>query len=54
MIVIDLNESRESKIQEKLKQFNELKIRNFEDSLDNKGEKEMDNLQKWLKIHIKN
>ena len=50
--VIEFKSGTSNVIDKKLKRFNELKVKNFEDSFIGNEENEFNELEHWLKIHI--
>ena len=50
-MVLEFKTKKEGVLQKKLKRFEELKVKNFSDTLDKKEEIEFDKLYEWLKIH---
>ena len=53
-MVIEFNLKKEVIIQKKIKRFEELKVRYFNQTITDKEEIEFDNIEKWLKIHNAN
>lgn len=49
--VIEFKSRTSSLLEKKLKRFNQLKIKNFEDSFIENEENEFNELAKWLQIH---
>ena len=50
-MVLEFKIKKEGILQKKIKRFEELKVKNFSDTLDENEEIEFDELEKWLKIH---
>jgi hypothetical protein len=50
-MLIELNVKRDGLIKQKIKRFNELKIGYFEDNLEESEQIELDEIERWLKIH---
>jgi len=50
-VVLEFKIKKEGILQKKIKRFEELKVKNFSDTLDENEEIEFDELEKWLKIH---
>ena len=50
-MVLEFITNKEYILQQKLDRFNKLKVKLFMDCLDASEENEMNNIQKWLKIH---
>lgn len=50
-MVLEFKIKKEGMLQKKIKRFEELKVRNFSDTLDRSEEIEFDELEEWLKIH---
>lgn len=53
-IVIEFTNKKDVIIQKKIKRFEELKVRYFNQTITDKEEIEFDNIEKWLKIHNAN
>ena len=49
--VIEFKSKTSNLLEKKLKRFNELKIKNFEDSFIGNEEKEFNEIAEWLRIH---
>lgn len=50
-MVLEFKTKKEGILQKKIKRFEELKVKNFSDTMDKKEEIEFDKLEEWLKIH---
>ena len=50
-MVLEFKTKKEGILQKKLKRFDELKVKNFEDAFIGNEETEFNELEKWLKIH---
>jgi hypothetical protein len=50
-VVLEFKTKKEGILQKKIKRFEELKVKNFSDTMDKKEEIEFDKLEEWLKIH---
>lgn len=53
-MVLEFKTKKEGMLQKKIKRFEELKVKNFSDTMDKKEEIEFDKLEEWLKIHNNN
>ena len=52
--VIEFKSRTSNMLEKKLKRFNELKVKYFEDAFIDNDENEFNELEKWLKIHNNN
>jgi len=52
-MLIEFNTKKEGIIQKKVKRFEELKIKEFSDTLEDNEKKEYDEVYKWVKLHKK-
>ena len=50
-MVLEFKTKKEGMLQKKIRRFEELKVKNFSDTLDKNDEIEFDKLEEWLKIH---
>ena len=50
-MLLEFKTKKEGMLQKKLKRFDELKVKNFQDSFIGNEENEFNELEKWLKIH---
>ena len=50
-MVLEFKTKKEGVLQKKKKRYEELKVKNFQDSFIGNEENEFNELEKWLKIH---